>query len=273
MGNIGKSILIWVFAIIFTGFTAFYQRTTGPTYPVSGSIELDGQKVKYRLVRSEESIEPAEVKIKNAPAGTEGIVKYKKFNVDEPWTTIPFSQNDEILSAWLPKQPPAGKLEYFAELTYKGVQYKLNEEPVVIRFTGPVPDYVLFPHVFFMFLAMLFSARTGIEAILKRKKTKVLAFYTTLFFFIGGMILGPIVQKYAFDAYWTGWPFGHDLTDNKTLVAFIAWLIAYFRQRKNENNRGWAIAASIILLLVYLIPHSMFGSELDYTTGDINTGN
>ncbi len=272
MGTKGKTVLIWVFSIFFTLSLAVYQRMTGPTYPVRGSVEMDGQKVKYRLTRSEESITPAEVYIKNAPEGTEGILKYKRFKVDEPWTEVAFSRNGEKLSAWLPEQPPAGKLEYYAELTYQGVQYKLNAEPVVIRFTGPVPDWVLVPHVFFMFLAMLFSTRTGLEAIFKRKKTKQLAMFTTIFFFIGGMILGPVVQKYAFDAYWTGWPFGHDLTDNKTLIAFLAWLIAYFRLRKNENNRGWAIAASIILLLVYLIPHSMFGSELDYSTGDINTG-
>jgi hypothetical protein len=28
----------------------------------------------------------------------------------------------------------------------------------------------------------------------------------------------------------------------------------------------------IVLLLVYLIPHSMFGSSLDYSTGTVVTG-
>ncbi len=41
---------------------------------------------------------------------------------------------------------------------------------------------------------------------------------------LGGFLLGPIVQKYAFGAFWTGWPFGEDLTDNKTAVAVLAWL-------------------------------------------------
>jgi hypothetical protein len=86
------------------------------------------------------------------------------------------------------------------------------------------------------------------------------------------MLLGPAVQKYAFGAFWTGWPFGNDLTDNKTLVAVIGWLIAWLRVRKYPNRRGWAIAAALILLAVYLIPHSMFGSELDYSTGEIETG-
>ncbi|MCX8055813.1 MAG: hypothetical protein N3A67_09145, partial [Ignavibacteria bacterium] len=79
------------------------------------------------------------------------------------------------------------------------------------------------------------------------------ALWTTILFFIGGMILGPLVQKFAFDAYWTGWPFGHDLTDNKTLVALIFWLIALFKLRKNPTNKTWAIIAAIVMLAVYLI--------------------
>ncbi|MCK4406396.1 MAG: hypothetical protein KAV44_01845, partial [Bacteroidales bacterium] len=88
---------------------------------------------------------------------------------------------------------------------------------------------------------------------------------TTICLFIGGLILGPIVQKFAFDAFWTGWPWGHDLTDNKTIVAFIFWLIALIRLIKNKEKSGWALVASIVLLVIYLIPHSVLGSEIDYT--------
>jgi hypothetical protein len=73
------------------------------------------------------------------------------------------------------------------------------------------------------------------------------------------------VQKFAFGAYWTGWPVGHDLTDNKTAVAFLFWIIAFIRLRRNRQAYGWAIAASVVLLLVYLIPHSVMGSEIDHT--------
>jgi hypothetical protein len=123
-----------------------------------------------------------------------------------------------------------------------------------------------------MFMAMLYSTRTGIEALRKGDKTKNYTLITLSLLTAGGMFLGPVVQKYAFGALWTGWPFGQDLTDNKTLVAFLAWLVAYLRLRKNSTNRAWVVAAAIILLMVYLIPHSMFGSELDYNTGDIRTG-
>jgi hypothetical protein len=87
----------------------------------------------------------------------------------------------------------------------------------------------------------------------------------TVSIFIGGLILGPIVQKYAFGAYWTGWPFGHDMTDNKTLFMFIFWVIAWWKLKKNPANKLWPAIAVIVMFAVYLVPHSTMGSEIDYT--------
>jgi hypothetical protein len=88
---------------------------------------------------------------------------------------------------------------------------------------------------------------------------------------IGGMILGPVVQLYAFGDLWTGIPFGWDLTDNKTLIAFVFWILAVVMNRKKERP-VYTILAAVILLLIYSIPHSMFGSQLDYSTGKVTQG-
>ncbi len=272
MNKRNSSIAWWVIALVFTLSLAVYQRLTGPTYPVRGTIEVNGSTLKYRLIRSSESDRPAEIVLKNVDDGITAEISYKRFKVDEPYKTVAFTRADENLTAALPPEPAAGKLQYTVTVTSGGTAYQLSEEPVVIRFKGPVPGFVLLPHIVLMFLAMLFSTRTGIEAIRKGDKVKIYTGLTLLFFMIGGMFLGPVVQKFAFDAYWTGWPFGQDLTDNKTLVAFIAWIIAYLRIRKSSRNNWWAIVAAVVLLAVYLIPHSMFGSELDYTTGEVTTG-
>ena len=89
----------------------------------------------------------------------------------------------------------------------------------------------------------------------------------------GGMILGPIVQKFAFGEYWTGFPFGGDLTDNKMLIMWVSWLIAVgaigTREKKNEKvSRTLVLCAALVMTVVYLIPHSMRGSELNYTKVD-----
>jgi ABC-type transport system involved in cytochrome c biogenesis permease subunit len=123
-----------------------------------------------------------------------------------------------------------------------------------------------------MFISMLFGMRVLLELLTKGDRSEYLAKVVTISILIGGLILGPIVQKYAFGAYWTGWPFGHDLTDNKTLIAFIVWVIAFFVLRKNPKNRFWPVFAALITLLVFAVPHSMFGSEFDYAAGEVTTG-
>ena len=93
---------------------------------------------------------------------------------------------------------------------------------------------------------------------------------------IGGLLLGPIVQKHAFGAYWTGWPFGEDLTDNKTLAMWLAWVVAVFvlsRRREPTDRRGARAVvgfAAAVMLVVYLVPHSLRGSQLDY--GKVQSG-
>lgn len=267
-----KSIIWWVIAFLFTIAVAYYQRVTGPTYPKTGKITFNNQELKYKLLTSCDSHIPARITLEGEAKEIGGFVKYKKFKTNEEWHILELQYNDNELTAELPPQPPAGKLEYIVALSNGEEEFYLTEKPVVIRFKGAVPIYVLIPHIIIMFTAMLLSIRAGIAAISKESKLKTLTMITILFLGVGGLIMGPIVQKFAFGAFWTGWPFGHDLTDNKTFVAFIFWFTAYLRLRKNSNNRGWAIAASIILIIVFLIPHSMFGSELDYSTGEIGTG-
>jgi len=174
--------------------------------------------------------------------------------------------------ASLPQQPPAGKLQYYIEITDsngKLTLYKAN--PVVVRFKGSVPGWILTPHILLMFIAMLFSTAAGIMSVVKHPSYKKYSVWTLVLLTAGGMILGPVVQHYAFGEYWTGIPFGWDLTDNKTLIAFIFWIIAVIANRKKDRP-VYSALASFILLLVYSIPHSMLGSELDYESGKIIQG-
>ena len=75
------------------------------------------------------------------------------------------------------------------------------------------------------------------------------------------------MQWYAFGVWWAGIPFGYDWTDNKVLVSLTAWGIAWWKNRGGRRSRASIYAAGIVTLLVYFIPHSVFGSEFDYRTG------
>jgi hypothetical protein len=176
------------------------------------------------------------------------------------------------LFANIPQQPPAGKIQYYFEITdSRGSKTYLNDTPIVIRFKGDVPAFVLIPHILLMFIAMLFSTLAGLMSVIKYPLYKKYAVWTLWMFIAGGFILGPIVQYFAFGELWTGIPFGWDLTDNKTLIALLFWVLAVVMNRKKERPYYVALAA-VVLLLVFSIPHSLFGSELNQATGKVTTG-
>lgn len=260
-----KNVLLWVVAVVFTLSLVIYQRATGPTYPVSGEIEIEGEMIKWKFLRTHDTEINAPVVVKIADNEITGQLSYKRYKSHDEWTTIDMDRNAEGLVSQLPFLPAAGKMMYNVVLYKGGVSYLLNDEPIVLRYKGAVPISVLTPHIFFMFFSLLFGVRAGLEAIFRRKDTLFQAGVALFTVIIGGLIFGPIVQKYAFDAYWTGWPFGSDLTDNKTAVIFLFWLVAWIKLRKKPENKIWPIIATIVMLIVYVIPHSVLGSEIDYT--------
>lgn len=261
-----KKVLLWILAFLITASTAVYQRRTGPTYPISGKTTIADTQILYELLRTHETGKDCPVRIEAKNPEISGTVLYRRHKTSDPWFDIPMERQENMLAANLPHQPAAGKLQYKVVLSYKGEDTSLTgEEPVIIRFKGAVPLWALIPHVIVMFLAMLLSARAGIEALRPHSNPRRLAIWTTATLFVGGFILGPLVQKFAFGAFWTGFPFGYDLTDNKTLIAFIGWVIALIAGRKGKPARGWVLAAAVLLLIVFLVPHSLLGSELDYS--------
>ncbi len=278
MGHSNKSFwantyFLWAVALLVTLAAARYQKVTGPTYPVQGEVIVDSTHVTYTFLRSHGGAGDQPVELTIPDTSVTGVLRYRHYPTHEKWTEIPLKRQGHKLVASLPHQPPAGKLEYRILLNSKQGQVSVPpDEAVVTRFKGAVPAGVLIPHIFFMFLAMLFSTRAGLEALVNPKgNIRVLTFWTIGLLFLGGLILGPIVQKFAFGAFWTGVPFGWDLTDNKTLIAFLAWLLALlFVLKKGAQARWWVLFASLVLIAVFLIPHSMHGSQLKYDeTGKI----
>ena len=261
-----KQILIWIFAFLFTAGLAVHQRTTGPTYPISNKILLGSTLVRYKLPRSGECGQDMPVKISIPDTSVHGEFTFKRYRSNDEWTAVPMLRKGDELVSMIPMQPAAGKVSYKISLVKNSRHYPLNDnKEIILRFKGSVPLIVLILHILVIFGAMLLSTVTCLEAIFRGKNVLRYIWLTVIFFFAGGLILGPIVQKFAFDAYWTGWPFGHDLTDNKTFVGLVFWIIALVVQYRKPGNRSWPVIAGIVFLVVFLIPHSVLGSEIDYS--------
>ncbi len=273
------SVVLWILAVAIMFAAADYQEKTGPTKEFKGTVQVGGTEISHALVRSGNTDQQAPVTIPDPGGGVTGVVMFKRHPTPDPFEPLPMETVAGELQALLPIQPAAGKLEYYVALESPEGSGRIpeGEDTLILRYKDPVPIGVLVPHVICMFLALLIGVRTALGALFYQEGVKRLAWTTLALMTVGGMILGPIVQKYAFGAFWTGWPFGYDLTDNKTLIMWIVWVgvVAILWKRPSPRDlavRGTIFAAAIVMLAVYVIPHSLRGSELDYEEMEVETG-
>ncbi len=252
---------VWVLAVLLTLASSVWQRRSGPTYPVRGRADVGGAEASFRLLRSHGGDGDQPVRVRMPGADVSGTVVWRRYPTSEPWREVAMTREGDDLVASLPHQPPAGKLEYQLRLARGAVAVAVPQRPVVTRFKGHVPAAVLAPHVLAMIGTMLLSAATALTALAGRDVRR-LTLVTLCVLAVGGFVLGPIVQKLAFGEYWTGVPFGWDLTDNKTLVAGVVWAAAALRVARKRDARWAAVAAAVVTLSVFAIPHSLFGSEI-----------
>jgi hypothetical protein len=266
-------ILLWILAALITAAALVYQNLTGPTNPKRAELWLsDSQVYKFKLPRSHGGNSGCLIELNISDTLISGELLYRRYPTHEEWQKATLVRAKDKLAAYLPYQPPAGKLEYYLLFRQEGKVIRMPAgEQVIIRFRGDVPAGIIIPHASLMFIAMLLSNLTLLLALFNFRQYRIYGFITTMVLFAGGLIMGPIVQKYAFGQYWTGFPFGFDLTDNKTLIAFVFWLFAIIGNLKMDR-RYLTILAALVMLFIFSIPHSAKGSELDPATGKIKTG-
>ncbi|MHA1190225.1 MAG: hypothetical protein ACTSSQ_07190 [Alphaproteobacteria bacterium] len=268
-----RVIILWTFAFILTAAFLVWQKISGPTYEVRFNTEVAGVPLKGELLRTHSINGDMPVTMNISDPAVTGTVIWRRYPTDHPWERLAMVNAGGQLKAELPRQKMAGKLEYSVEFAKDGQKVVIPpHEAAVARFKGDVPNLVLVFHVSFMILGMLFSTGCGFEALTNGGAIKTLSRVTFVFLLLGGLILGPVVQKYAFDAFWTGWPLGGDWTDNKLAVGAIVWLVAMWATRNagvgRPSGKWWCVLAMLAIFVIYGIPHSIHGSTLDYETGE-----
>jgi hypothetical protein len=194
-------------------------------------------------------------------------LEWRRYPTNEAYRTIPMTGSpDGGIEAVIPRQPPAGKVEYrIVRRSGGAAELVPADETVIARYRGDVPAWVLIPHILCMFGGMLVATRALFEVLRTGRKGSGLVVSAMILLGFGGLFLGPVVQKFAFGAFWTGWPLGHDLTDNKTLIAVLAWLPATVAAIAGRRLRALVVVGWIVMMGVFLIPHSLRGSELDWS--------
>jgi len=279
-----KSLILWLAAAALTVACFVFQNKTGPTYPLEGTVDTARGPVRFKFLRSEEIGTPLQLMLREpVPAGVAGQVRWRRYRSNDDWRTTAMAPDtfrftrrgnaEELrgVGARLPSLPErAGKYEFYVDLDDgTGMKSVTGERPIFARYKAPVPVSVLYPHILVVFFSMTLAVRTALAALTGGQVRRLLP-ATIGSLLLGAFALGPLVQRYAFGVWWSGFPYGYDWTDNKVVVELAAWLVAgavLLLWRDPRRVRAAVVVALAVTLAVYFIPHSIFGSEYDYRRG------
>ncbi len=264
----------YVAALALTILMLGIARRISTRHPTDHSAEAGGITLSHRTVTEDFGDGP---RIDMKATSTEGLVAIVFYSqVDGgPYTADSLSRMPDGFSAILPVLEK-GKRWYYHIKAYQSEKERAKFPPgpdQFIKFKGHVPAYILVPHIFCMFATIFFGLLTVISSInavkgkADIKQSVRYLLWTVIFAFIGSFPLGYIVAYLAFGQGWSGIPIGWDITDNKTVILFLFWLVTFILARKGLKGERMVISKKaymslvltslIVTFIAFVIPHSI----------------
>jgi hypothetical protein len=273
-----KKSRIWI-AVFLTVLVVVCARRFGPNKPYEVEVQSkEGVVLSHRAERSHDGEGPAVIPLKvllNGQAADQLAVTLEgRIKGETEWQTLAPARTEDKGEGFdkayifeVPHQPVTTRYFYRFKGTVGDSPFVLardNGDPMMVKFKDPVPGWVLYPHVAAMFggfFLLIWSALIALSLALSGKPTNAaapMAWWSWIVLFVGGVPIGFAMNYYAFHVMWEAWPFGGDVTDNKTQVALAFWGIAALALSKGKGKKAglFAAFAALITLAIYLIPHS-----------------
>ncbi len=270
-----------IIGLVVTVVLLGLSRRLSMRRPHDLAVEGDGFRVEHRTVTEQVGPGGPEIVIDvRGERALEPVVRYR-VGADGAIETVAMNRaGDGRWRAELPWYDKGTKIHYAIELLLGGdivARIPENEgSSLYIRYKGEVSRTVLILHIIFMFLSFYFMVQAlwsavGILAGRAWKGEAVShARWVLLSSFIGGWPLGFILNYQAFGVVWEGFPFGYDITDNKTQIMFVFWLVSLLLVRGSLMGRGEerdalaprgfaaaVVVSFVVSLLLFIVPHSL----------------
>ncbi|HER43485.1 MAG TPA: hypothetical protein ENO08_03400 [Candidatus Eisenbacteria bacterium] len=274
-----KLAIRFIIGFVLTIALLGMSRRLSTRRPQDFVVEGPGYRVEHRSVT--EQVGPGRPDLVCMVEGElEPVVRYRVAGEESLRTVEMTAEKGGIRRAVLPEYEKGTKIYYSIELLGRGeTAARVPEEPgsfLFIKYKGKVSPIVLTLHILFMFAAFYFMVQCfwsalGVLGGRARKAEAVShARWVLLSSFIGGWPLGFILNYQAFGVVWEGFPFGYDVTDNKTQIMFVFWLASLLlvrgsflgkgEERDTLGARGFAAAAIVsflVSLALFIVPHSL----------------
>lgn len=277
-----RILIAFIFTLVLLGFA----RRVTMVRSVHKTVEKNGIIIDHYTVPKKEGEGDAQIPVK--VMGANEVKLFYKIEKGEFQSVnmTPKEGDGNVFVASIPHHKKGTKAWYYIEAQKQIDGTKLtvslpdrnstNFDPILLKFEGAVPPFIIFSHVFSNFAAIFFSVLAVWKAVdLKKgrstlKKSVVFSLLTFVFLFLGFFVIGCALNYFAFGALWEAFPFGRDVTDSKSQIVLLFWLATLFLVKgtifgKNPSKNlvsektysTMVIISFVVTVIMYLIPHSI----------------
>ncbi|OGC93766.1 MAG: hypothetical protein A2W25_06540 [candidate division Zixibacteria bacterium RBG_16_53_22] len=267
-------MLRYVIAFLLTILLLAVARRTSTRHPEEFQVKANGITLVHRSV-TESFGETPVIRLQASSTSTvRAIVNYSETK-SGPYRKMEMAVTGHGYVTDLPALEKGKKWFYHIDVMQDNM--KIAQLPPAndqfIKFKGHVSPAILIPHIICMFATIFFGILTVFTAIdFARGKGEIqrtvrFLLITVIFAFLGGFPLGYAVAYQAFGQGWSGIPIGWDITDNKTVILFLFWLVTFILAAQGLSARAIKISPKsyaslvavsfVITLITFLIPHSI----------------
>lgn len=248
-------IILWLGTAIITYLAGYLNSATGPYYPVTGTIGIEGEKVSFKFDRIIRTNEDYNIFIRSDKSDVKGELLWKKMNDKNDWNSVDIYEDSGILTASIPAHPPLTKCEYKAVLKYNDKEYPLpaDKKTVTILFLGEVPAAISILYFIFLYGGLLLAIRTGLDFFNENQKIKKLSLFTLIFFSMHALFMNPLKKSFEIGAVNKNVPDISAIFDLQSLLFLILWIAAVITFFKVKSPRKAVLFFAIVTLLIFLL--------------------
>jgi hypothetical protein len=262
-----QNLILWLGTIIIVFLAGYMNSTTGPYYPVSGTIGLDGQPVTFKFDKiyrgNDGYVVNISTDVKNINASLIWRIVSENNNINivhavrvknsANWQKTQMNYSGNILTGKLPAGKPGEKISCRVELNYNGKQYYLPvDKPVTIELWGKVNSGILQIYYFLLFGGLILAVRTGLEVFKDKPKIGIYTVFTVIFFFLYSFCLVPLVKTYELNAINHSVPSVSQLLSLQSVSLLILWIVGMAAIFNFKKNRFIPLIISVLTLIIFI---------------------
>jgi hypothetical protein len=252
--KIKQEIILWIAGLILTFLTGYFYSATDDSYPVTGTIGIEGKKVSYKFDKQAYSKEGYTFIIRTDLPDLKAELQWRLKEDPHQWNFVPMSSSIDALIGTIPPQQALTKIEYRTVIAWKGYEYIIpSGKPVELTFWGSVPGMITFLFYFTLFAGLLGAIRTGLEYFSSEDKIKKFALFTTAFFFLHSLAVNPLKKTFELDALNMRVPAITELFDVQSISLLILWILLTILSFRLRQRKIIALTGACFTILIYLL--------------------